>query len=121
MSDFLYRLVARLHDRTRPLSRNRHFHVFTGSGRQALRIERHLRDLEGHLAALHQRGERPRVRLLPDGGAQIVLNDARLQVVRTAILTVEEVALLRQHPSGAWALGAGELEATGTRAAGGKD
>ena len=106
MRDFLYRLVARLHDVARPLSRNRHFHVFAGSGRQALRIDRHLRDLEAQLQVLQARGERPRVRLLPDGGAQLVLRDQRVSVVRTAVLTREEVALLQQHPAGAWALGA---------------
>ena len=108
MRDFLYRLVARLHDGERPLSRNKHFHVFAGSGKQALRIDRHLRDLESQLAALRERGERPRVRSLPDGGAQLVLRDARVSVVRTAVLSREEVALLRQHPAGAWALGEAE-------------
>jgi hypothetical protein len=104
MRDFLYRLVARLHDRERPLSRNQHFHVFEGRGRKALRIERHLRDLEVWLETLRERGERPRVRRLSDGGVQLVLRDPRVSVVRTATLSPEEVDLLVQHPAGAWAL-----------------
>ncbi len=87
------------------MSRNRHFHVFSGGGgKSALRIDRHLRDLEQHLEALQARGERPRVTRLDDGGAQIVLADARLSVVRTATLSAEDVALLKKHPAGAWAL-----------------
>ena len=105
MRGFLQRLVERLHDGDRPLSRNKHFHVFTGGAKQALRIDRHLRDLETHLELLRQRGERPRVRRLPDGGAQLVLKDAKLSVVRTAILSREDVALLSKNPAGAWALG----------------
>ena len=105
MRDFLYRLVARLHDAARPLSRNQHFHVFAGSGKKALRIDRHLRDLEAQLGRLRARGERPRVRTLPDGSTQLVLRDPKVSVVRTATLTSEETALLRQHPAGAWALG----------------
>jgi len=105
MRDFLYRLVERLHDQQRPLSRNRHFHSFTGSeARRALRIDKHLRDLENHLTELHQAGKRPRVRPLPGGGAQLVLQHLRLAVVRTATLSAEEVLLLREHPAGAWAL-----------------
>ena len=104
MRDFLYRLVQRLHDEGRPLSRNRHFHAFEGGAKKALRIDRHLRDLEAQLALLHERGERPRVRAMSGGRVQLVLQDRRLSVVRTATLTTEEVGLLRQHPAGAWAL-----------------
>jgi hypothetical protein len=104
MRDFVYRLATRLHDSERPLSRNKHFHVFTGSARKALRIDRHLRDLESWLTELQARGERPAVRREQDGGAQLLLRDVRVSVVRTAILTPEEVELLRQHPAGAWAL-----------------
>jgi len=111
MRGFLQRLVERLHDGERPLSRNKHFHVFTGGAKTALRIDRHLRDLETQLAAMQARGERPRVRRLPDGGAQLVLQDARMSVVRTAILSAADVALLGRHPAGAWALSP-EAEAT---------
>lgn|SRR5438067_13854249 len=105
MREFLYRLVRRLHEEARPLSRNKHFFAFAGEARKALRIDRHLRDLEAHLELLRQRGERPRVRALPRGGAQLVLPHPTLAVVRTASLNADEVALLRQHPAGAWALG----------------
>jgi hypothetical protein len=104
MRDFLYKLVQRLHDHGRPLSRNKHFHAFEGGAEKALRIDAHLRDLEEHLAAMRERGERPRLRALAGGGAQLVLNDPHLAVVRTATLTGEEVALLRRNPAGEWAL-----------------
>lgn len=111
MRDFLYRLVQRLHDEERPLSRNKHFHVFSGESRKALRIDRHLRDLEAQLEALRERGERPRVLALPDGGVRLVLRDARVSVVRTATLSAEEAEILSRNPSGAWALGTGASEA----------
>src|SRR3981081_387015 len=105
MREFLYRRGHRLHEAARPLSRNKHFHSFNGTEtRRALRIDRHLRDLEGHLAELHARGERPRARALPDSGGQAVLRHPTLAVVRTATLTAEEARLLAQHPAGAWAL-----------------
>ena len=107
MREFLYRLVQRLQEEARPLSRNKHFHVFAGEARRALRIDRHLRDLAEHLEALRQRDERPRVRALPNGGAQLVLKHPTLAVVRTATLSAEEVALLARTPAGAWALGGG--------------
>ncbi len=110
MRDFLYKLVQRLHDQGRPLSRNKHFHSFEGGTGRALRIDRHLRDLEAHLAAMQERGERPRVRALAGGGAQVVLSDPRLSVVRTATLSSEEVALLRRHPAGEWALAPAQLD-----------
>jgi len=105
MREFLHRLIRRLHEEGRPLSRNKHFHVFTGGAQRALRIDKHLRDLETQLAALRDRGERPRVRGLPGGGVQMVLADRRLSLVRTATLGREEVELLRRHPAGSWALG----------------
>jgi hypothetical protein len=106
MREFLYRLVQRLHDEARPLSRNKHFHTFADAeSRRALRIDRHLRDLELHLAELRKRGELPRVRHLADGGVQLVLHHRDLDMVRTATLSAEEARLLAQHPAGAWALG----------------
>jgi hypothetical protein len=106
MREFLYRLVQRLHDEARPLSRNKHFHTFTDPGSQrALRIDRHLRDLEEHLTGMRERGELPRVRHLADGSVQLVLRDPDLAMVRTATLTADEARLLSRHPAGAWALG----------------
>lgn len=105
MREFLYRLVQRLHDEARPLSRNKHFHAFEGAARRALRIDKHLRDLEEFLQAMMERGERPRVRELKDGSVQLVMRHPVLAVVRTATLSPEETALLARHPAGAWALG----------------
>lgn len=104
MREFLYKLVRRLHEEARPLSRNKHFHAFTGEARRALNIDRHLRDLEAFLSDLRDRGERPRVRAMPDGGVQLVMRHPTLQVLRTATLNAEEAALLARHPAGAWAL-----------------
>ena len=105
MRDFLHRLLERLHSKARPLSRNKHFHAFSGESRGVLRIDRHLRDLENDLELLRARSERPRLRALPDGGVQLVLAHPALALVRTATLNREEVALLARHPAGAWALG----------------
>jgi hypothetical protein len=105
MREFLYRLVQRLQEEARPLSRNKHFHVFAGEAARALRIDRHLRDLAQHLDVLRARGERPRVRALGGGKIQLVLQHPTLAVVRTATLTPEEVELLLRTPAGAWALG----------------
>jgi hypothetical protein len=110
MREFLYRLVRRLHEEARPLSRNKHFFAFEGQAHGALRIDRHLRDLEAHLALLRESGQRPRVRALDGGGVQLVLPHPTLSVVRTATLNAEEVSLLKQHPAGAWALGEPEAE-----------
>jgi hypothetical protein len=105
MREFLYRLVRRLQEEARPLSRNKHFHVFAGESRRALRIDRHLRDLVQHLELLRETGDRPRVRALAGGSVQLVLQHPTLAVVRTATLSPEEVALLLRSPAGAWALG----------------
>jgi hypothetical protein len=106
MREFFHRLLQRLHDEARPLSRNKHFHAFNdGEGRRALRADRHLRDLEEHLAELQRFGQRPRVRWLHGGAVQLVLSHPRLSVVRTATLSAEEAQLLARHPAGAWALG----------------
>ena len=105
MREFLYKLVRRLHEEARPLSRNKHFHTFAGEARKALRIDRHLRDLEAHLALLMESGRAPRVRRLADGAVQMVLPHPTLAVVRTATLNADEVAVLREHPAGRWALG----------------
>jgi hypothetical protein len=104
MREFLYRLVQRLQEEARPLSRNKHFHAFAGEARRALRIDRHLRDLAQHLELLREQGERPRLRALPGGSVQLVLKHPTLAVVRTATLYPEEVALLVRTPAGAWAL-----------------
>lgn len=104
MRAFLFRLVERLHDPARPLSRNRHFHVFSGGARKALRIDKHLRDLELQLVRLRDKNLRPEVRLVDGGKTVLVLSEPGRLLVRTATLCREEVALLRQHPAGAWAL-----------------
>jgi hypothetical protein len=109
MREFLYKLVQRLQEEARPLSRNKHFHAFAGEARRALRIDRHLRDLSQHLELLRERGQRPRVRALAGGSVQLVLQHPTLAIVRTATLSREEVGLLALTPAGAWALGSDAL------------
>src|SRR3954469_10766823 len=99
MREFLYRLVQRLHDEARPLSRNRHFHTFAGEARRALRIDRHLRYLEQPLELPPDRGGRPPVHALRGGTVQPSLPHPTLAVVRTATLSPEEVALIAKSPA----------------------
>src|SRR3989442_15405123 len=101
MREFLYRLVQRLQEEARPLSRNKHFHAFAGEARRALRIDRHLRDLAQHLEPLRTRGERPRIRIMPGGTVQLGLKHPTLAGVRTATLAPVEVARLLRNPPGA--------------------
>jgi hypothetical protein len=117
MREFLYRLVQRLQEEARPLSRNKHFHAFNGEAGRALRIDRHLRDLARHLELLRSRGERPRVRSLPRGSVQLILQHPTLTIVRTATLSPEEVQLLLRTPAGAWALGAEQAPAAAVKPA----
>jgi hypothetical protein len=51
------RLIERMHDPARPLSRNRHFHTFsTPEGRLALRTSRRLRNLQEDILGCHAEG-----------------------------------------------------------------
>src|SRR5947209_4635051 len=118
MREFLQRLLERLHNEARPLSRNRHFYALEGEARGALRIDRHLRDLERDLTVLMERGERPRIKRLPRGRVQIVVRHEALSLVRTATLTAEETSLLARHPAGAWALGLAGEPASASRKTG---
>jgi hypothetical protein len=97
MHDYVRRLVARISESGRPLSRNRHFHTFaTPQGRRALKLSRHLRSLAhdilvqaqvgGRIAVEHLEGEHPGVRLW--------LENERLKARRTAYLTRSEYDLL---------------------------
>jgi transcriptional regulator of NAD metabolism len=117
MREFFNRLLVRLHQQGRPLSRNKHFHTFTGETHAVLRVDRHLRDLEEHLDLLRTRNIAPKVRGLRDGSIQLILRHPDLALVRTATLSAEEAALLVQHPAGAWALGVPEASQTAEKPA----
>ena len=63
MDPFVRRLVQRLHDPKRPLSRNRHFHTFaTPEGQRALRTSRRLRSLQRDILACQASGRPATIR-----------------------------------------------------------
>ena len=74
MHDYVRRLVVRIGERGKPMSRNRHFHTFaTPLGRRALKISRQLHSVAldiltqarigGRIVVEHVEGRTPGVRL----------------------------------------------------------
>lgn len=101
MDPFVRRLVERLHDPTRPLSRNRHFHTFdTPEGRSALKVSRRLKSLQRDILSCHKEGSRPRFcrQVGPDGETRIELQMERIQGRRVSLLQDAEFELLAQLP-----------------------
>lgn len=101
MDPFVRRLVERLHDPTRPLSRNRHFHTFdTPEGRSALKVSRRLKSLQRDIMACHKEGGRARFfrQLGVDGETRIELQMERIQGRRVSLLQDAEFELLAQLP-----------------------
>ena len=101
MDPFVRRLVERLHDPARPLSRNRHFHTFdTPEGRSALKVSRRLKSLQRDIMACHKEGSRARFfrQLGPEGQLRIELQMERIQGRRVSLLQDAEFELLAQLP-----------------------
>ncbi len=101
MDPFVRRLVERLHDPTRPLSRNRHFHTFdTPEGRSAMKVSRRLKSLQRDIMACHKEGSRARFfrQVGPDGQTRIELQMERIQGRRVSLLHDAEFELLAQLP-----------------------
>jgi hypothetical protein len=101
MDPFIHRLVRRLNDPSRPLSRNRHFHTFeTPEGRAALRTSRRLRNLRDDLLTCLQQGGRARCAPIEDaeGALRIELTLVRLKGKRTTMLPQAEWELLTELP-----------------------
>lgn len=101
MDPFVRRLVERLHDPARPLSRNRHFHTFdTPEGRSALKVSRRLKSLQRDIMACHQEGSRARFlrQVGTDGQTRIELHMERIQGRRVSLLQDAEFELLAQLP-----------------------
>jgi hypothetical protein len=99
MDPFVRRLVQRLNDPSRPLSRNRHFHTFeTPEGRAALRTSRRLRSLQKDILACHREGGRARFAPAPepDGTHRVELSLERVKGRRTAMLAQAEWELLTE-------------------------
>jgi hypothetical protein len=101
MDPFVRRLVERLHDPSRPLSRNRHFHTFdTPEGRTALRVSRRLLSLQKDILACQSEGRRARIfrRVNPQGEHRIELLMERLSGRRVSMLHAAEFELLTKMP-----------------------
>ncbi len=93
MRRFVYQLVDRLRDPSARLSRNRNFTLLASpSGERALRVHRHLRSLE-HDYARHRESSQLRVEERA-GGVRVVLEVAALKLVRTALLSDDDLAIV---------------------------
>lgn len=103
MDPFVRRLVERLLDPSRPLSRNRHFHTFeTPEGQRALRISRRLAALKRDIAACLAEGGSCRAAHLASasgrGPMQVEVRLEHPMVKRRAILDASEFELLCRLP-----------------------
>ena len=98
MDDLTRRLVRRLRDDGRSMSRNKNFHTFAEpKTRRALRIVRHLRDLEADL--LSGRVRDPNASSDPhDQTVAVRLEYPELRATRTAYLSPQEYAMLLEEP-----------------------
>jgi hypothetical protein len=100
MDSFVRRLVERLLEPSRPLSRNRHFHTFeTPEGKRALTLARRLQGLARDVRRCVDRGVVPQVRADGSGGVlKMELRFADLAGSRTSVLTADEYGLLLRLP-----------------------
>lgn len=101
MDPFIRRLVQRLNDPARPLSRNRHFHTFeTPEGRAALRTSRRLQSLREDLLTCLRDGGQARCAPAEDaqGALRVELTLLRLKGKRTTMLPQAEWELLTELP-----------------------
>ena len=117
MDSFVRRLVERLLEPSRPLSRNRHFHTFeTPEGRRALTLARRLRGLARDVRRCMERGAPPEVR--EDGSAGDLRVELRFDDVagrRTAFLSADEYTLLLRVPGMTEALVSQDRDSTRRR------
>jgi hypothetical protein len=111
MDPFVRRLVRRLSDRSRPMSRNRHFHVFRSpEGRLALKLWRRLMSLQRDiLACAEQERAATYLRLSEENGQRrIELRLERVRGYRVSLLSEAEFELLGDLPGVRAALHAAE-------------
>jgi hypothetical protein len=98
MDAFVRRLVERLADPKRPLSRNRHFHTFESpEGRAAMKIFKRLKALKRDMDACEQAGGSCSIKT--EGEADKVRVEITLQRIRsrrTVILEEAELDLLQR-------------------------
>jgi len=101
MDPFVRRLVLRLLDPGKPLSRNRHFHTFsTPEGRKALRTTRRLKSLQADILACRDEGQPARFlrHVEADGEHRIELLLERINGRRVSLLDEAEFELLLELP-----------------------
>ena len=101
MDPFIRRLVERMLDPTKPLSRNRHFHTFaTPEGKRASRISKRLLALERDIAACVAAGGLPTAVRLDDGRGvvQVEVRLGSLRAAHRATLDDAEFELLCRFP-----------------------
>ena len=101
MDAFVRRLIERLHDPSKPLSRNRHFHTFeTPEGRAALKTSRRLKSLQHDILKCLKDGQ-PASFLrhqTADGAHRVELQFLKVLGRRTSTLTEPEFELLLALP-----------------------
>ncbi|MGQ0508839.1 MAG: hypothetical protein ACT4TC_26355 [Myxococcaceae bacterium] len=101
MDPFVQRLVRRLLDPAKPLSRNRHFHTFdTPEGRAALRLSRRLLSLHKDIQLCLREGKRAFVIRRADGEEHLrmELRFERIHGHRVTFIPVDEYELLLALP-----------------------
>ena len=101
MDAFVRRLIERLHDPSKPLSRNRHFHTFeTPEGKSALKTSRRLKSLQRDIRSCLEDGQ-PASFLrhqTAEGQHRVELRFHKVMGRRTATLTEAEFELLLALP-----------------------
>jgi hypothetical protein len=98
---FTRRLVERLMDPARPLTRNRHFHTLDNpEGRRALRISRRLLGLQKDLVRCQREGGAGSVTHHTNAQGEVVveLTLRTLNAARTTVLDATEFELLCRLP-----------------------
>lgn len=101
MDPFVRKLVLRLFDEGAPLSRNRHFHTFESpEGKQAMRISKRLRALQGDIKKCREAGGDSQVIVTKDeaGGVKIEIHLQHLRTTRKTLLDEAEYELLGLLP-----------------------
>ena len=107
MDAFVRRLVQRLFDPAKPLSRNRHFHTFDNPpGKKALTKYKRLQALTLDIERCHKDGGKVTVARVDDGDrVKVDVKLERLRGRRVTTLEEDELVLLRQLPGMATLLG----------------
>lgn len=100
MDPFVRRLVERLHDPAKPLTRNRHFHTFDNPlGKAALKLSRTLHALAKDVAQAKAAGHAVQVTRIHTGEeVRIELKVPKLRGARTTRLEPAEFELLCALP-----------------------